>query len=369
MLFDERPKRTRKDLYDMEQQLDALVSALQRGDPMVVILGFRRTGKTSLLLTGLGEAKLHAVIVDLRAVGEKPYATKKDLLQLLEGSVNGFLEEQRGRAGRIVDRLKRIRGVQVMGTGVTFRWAGKEPAQVVDIFKLLDEESTRGKHRLIIAFDEAQELAKVAGLDMQKVLAHVYDYCKNTTVVLTGSAIGLLRDFVGVNEAKAPLYGRSMTEIVLGRFSEEQSRDFLEKGFKQSGLKPDPKVLDEAVKQLDGIAGWLTLFGSTCTKKGVSLSAIERVRETGSAMAKREFQNFLSSRQIARKRYTRIMKHLASSSATWSQIKRSVEAFEGRAINDRTITQLITELVKAGFVEKEGDSYSVGDPLLAEAFR
>lgn len=369
LLFDERPKTTRHDLYDMEEQLAALVSALQRGDPLAIILGLRRTGKTSLLLTGLAESKLRAIIVDLRAVGEKPYATKKDLVQLLEGSVNRFLAEQRGKAGRIVDRLKGIRGVQVMGTGVTFTWAGKEPVQIVDIFKLLDETASRDKFRLIIAFDEAQELGKVAGLDMQKVLAHVYDYCKNTTVVLTGSAIGLLRDFIGADDAKAPLYGRAMTEIRLGRFNQAQSRDFLEKGFKQSGLKPDPKILDEALKDLDGIVGWLTLFGSECVKNGVSQTALEKVRETGAALAKREFQNFLSPRLIAKRRYTRIMRSLASSPATWSDLKRSIEALEGSAINDRTVTKLISEVVRAGFVEKEGDTYRIGDPLLAEAFR
>ncbi len=369
LLFDERPKTTRQDLYDMEQQLASLTSALRRGDPMVLILGLRRTGKTSLLLTGLGEAKLPRIILDLRAVGEKPYATKKDLLQLLEGSVNRFLEEQRSRAGRILDRMKGIGGVQVMGTGVTFRWAGKEPVQIVDIFKMLDEAASRDKYRLIIAFDEAQELGKVAGFNMQRILAHVYDYCKNTTLVLTGSAIGLLRDFVGVNNPKAPLYGRGITEIIISRFSEEQSRDFLEKGFKQSGVRPDGKVLGEAVARLDGVAGWLTLFGSTCAKEGVSFSAVEKARKGGSAMARREFQNFLGPRQIARKRYARIMKELASGPATWSDIKRSLEALEGRTVNDRTVTELAAELVKAGFVEREDEHYKIGDPLLVEAFR
>ena len=368
MLFDERPKTTRLDLYDMEQQLASLTSALRRGDPMVLILGLRRTGKTSLLQTGLGEAKFPQIILDLRAVGEKPYATKKDLLQLLEGAVNRFLAEQRSRAGRILDRLKGIGGVQVMGTGVTFRWAGKEPVQVVDVFKLLDEAASRDKYRLVIAFDEAQELGKVAGFNMQRILAHVYDYCKNTTVVLTGSAIGLLRDFVGANDPKAPLYGRGITEITMGRFNEEQSRDFLEKGFKQSGMRPDEKVLGEAIAKLDGIAGWLTLFGSTCVKEGVSSSAIEKVRKAGVAMVRREFQNFLGPRQIAKKRYTRIMKELASGPASWSDIKRSIQVLEGRTVNDRTVTALVAELTKAGFVEKEGESYKIGDPLVAEAF-
>ena len=369
MLFDERPKTSREDLYNMEHQLDALVAALKRGDPMVLILGLRRTGKTSLLLTGLQQSKLPTLVLDLRAIGERPYSTKKELVELLEGSVNRFLAEQKGRAGRLLDRFSGIKGVQVMGTGVSFSWAGRGPIQIVDVFKLLDEVASRHKYKLIIAFDEAQELAKIAGFNMPKVLAYVYDHCRNTSVVLTGSAIGLLREFVSVDQPSAPLFGRAMTEISLGRLSEAQSRDFLEKGFRQSGIKLDSTLLNKAIARLDGIIGWLTLFGSVCTKQDASLSAIEKVADAGKAMARSEFQTFLGTRQIASKRYARIMKQLASGPASWSEVKRSVETLEGRAVNDRTITDLITALVKAGFVEKSGESYNIGDPLLAEAFR
>jgi DNA-binding HxlR family transcriptional regulator len=86
-------------------------------------------------------------------------------------------------------------------------------------------------------------------------------------------------------------------------------------------------------------------------------------------MARKEFLNFLAPRQIAKRRYMRIMKNLASNPATWSEIKRSVQVLEGRTVNDRGITDLINTLVKAGFIEKTGELYQIGDPLLAEAIR
>ena len=369
MFFDERPKTTRRDLYDMDEQLHALFSALKRGDPMVLILGLRRTGKTSLLLTGLGEAEAPAIVVDLRAIAEKPYATKKDLLSLLEAAVNKFLAEQKGRGRRLLDSLKRVKGIQVVGTGITFAWGGRESLEVAELFTQLNESASRDRFRLVVAFDEAQDLAKVAGLDMSRVLAHVYDYCSNITMVLTGSAIGLLHDFIGTEDPKAPLYGRGRTEIVLRRLNQSEVREFLETGFRQLKLRPNDEVLGTAISKLDGIIGWLTLFGSICMKEGVSEYAIERVRQAAVALTKREFQNFLAARLIARKRYVRIMKHLAQGPATWSSIKRAVEATEGRTINDRNITELITTLLKASFVEKTDGFYRIGDPMLAEAFR
>jgi hypothetical protein len=50
---------------------------------------------------------------------------------------------------------------------------------------------------MIIAFDEGHELKKAAGVDVAKPIAHVYDYCRSITVVLTGSAVGPLYDHVG----------------------------------------------------------------------------------------------------------------------------------------------------------------------------
>jgi predicted AAA+ superfamily ATPase len=49
MYFDEAPKSRLEDLYDFETQVEQLRSAIRRRNRMMVILGLRRTGKTSLL--------------------------------------------------------------------------------------------------------------------------------------------------------------------------------------------------------------------------------------------------------------------------------------------------------------------------------
>ena len=56
--FDERPKRDRVDLYGREDELSALTDGIKKGVPMILLLGLRRMGKTSLLLTALRETKI-----------------------------------------------------------------------------------------------------------------------------------------------------------------------------------------------------------------------------------------------------------------------------------------------------------------------
>ena len=54
LLSDPRPKVSRRDLYDFDEELEALSKYLK--EPLTVVSGLRRTGKTSLVLTALNES-------------------------------------------------------------------------------------------------------------------------------------------------------------------------------------------------------------------------------------------------------------------------------------------------------------------------
>lgn len=61
------------------------------------------------------------------------------------------------------------------------------------------------------------------------MLAHAYDYCKGLQFVVTGSEVGMLNNFLSVDEPSAPLYGRATVEIELLGLSEEKSMEYLER--------------------------------------------------------------------------------------------------------------------------------------------
>lgn len=368
LFFDERPKNRRKDLYNMEKELGAFVNAVKRGDPLIVLAGLRRTGKTSLLLTGLNEMSNPSIVLDLRALAGQPYATRRDLIREIERGLNKLLEARGKLSVKLLEHLKRLRGVEVSATGVSLSWGGKNQLDLADLFDQVGEWASREGQRVVVAFDEAQELKKIAGIDVAKFIAHVYDYCRDVSIVLTGSAVGLLYDFMGVENPKAPLYGRGRTEINLQHMPQEKARDFLLRGFRQAKLKVNLNVIHRAVEALDGVIGWLTIFGATCIKRGVSDSALDETLEAGKAIARQEFENFLREREAARRRYQVIVRHLANRPSSWSAIKGAIEADEGRVVNDRNINDLLTTLVKAGFVEKRDVEYVLTDFMLARAF-
>jgi hypothetical protein len=90
----------------------------------------------------------------------------------------------------------------------------------------------------------------------------------------------------------------------------------------------------------------------------------------GSELAASEFSNFLSIRPQAKTRYVQMMRAMTEGPRKWSDIKRAVENTEGRAVPDFTFNQLLSNLVKAGFVEKGPIGlYTIPDPLIHQASR
>jgi AAA+ ATPase superfamily predicted ATPase len=218
---------------------------------------------------------------------------------------------------------------------------------------------------VVLAFDEAQLLHRTP-VNFPMLFAHVYDYLKNTLLVLTGSEVGLLHDFLGLEDSDAPLYGRHREEIRLQRFDEATARDFLLKGFEQVGVLPPGEVLDYAVSRLDGIVGWLTEFGNRASKNPTK-EAVEEVLREGKKLVLQELEHFLGVRGAAKGRYMAILRRLARGPLSWEQLKEWVEREEGRPIYNKNFSDLLANLVKAGFVEQRERLYSISDPVLAHA--
>jgi len=92
--FDPKPKTNRRDLYNMEEELERL-KEFTKHSPFILIKGLRRAGKTSLVYTAVNEFKLKAIVFDLRALPyEGKIDTEKFLVMICSG-VNKFLENIR----------------------------------------------------------------------------------------------------------------------------------------------------------------------------------------------------------------------------------------------------------------------------------
>ncbi len=359
MYFSLGVKSRREDFYDMEAELDMLKSELLSPiSRMVVVKGIRRTGKSSLVRVALSELGLPHLLVDLRVGG---YVSPEDAYSQLAEEMSRLLERRKG----LRKFLSRIREVEIVGFRVEI--SSRSLTTLGKLVSTLNEWAISEGTYLVMAFDEAQDLRMIRGFP--ELLAHIYDYEEGIKLLLAGSEVGVLDRLLGRRDPSSPLFGRAYAEILLKRFSREKSLDFLLRGFEQVGMSPPMGELEEAVERLDGIVGWLTYYGYHRMREGHE-EALRRTVSEGASLAAREFENFLSTRGIARRRYVEVLKILVNPSR-WSDVKRGLATILGVRISDKQISSYLRELVEYGFVEKEGKDgiYRIADPLLAEAAR
>ncbi|MGB9854882.1 MAG: AAA family ATPase [Candidatus Bathyarchaeales archaeon] len=358
MYFDPRPKIKREDLYNREKELEEFFEALFYA-PMIVVSGLRRTGKTSFVNVALAECGCPYTILDLRGLPYNP--SHADIIRRLEVA---FKQVDKKWLSDLVDALKHIKGVSVLGGELNFDWSKKE-LDLTELFAKIDRWAEEKKKKFVIAFDEIQVIR--GDKWMLRFLAHVIDTYHNVVVVVTGSEVGVLFDFLGFDQPGSPLYGRHFAQIQMKNFTAEMAKEFLTAGFKQIRMKPSAELLAYAVRELDGVPGWLTLFGVRCRdKNSCSKEIVDEVASEAGKLARDEVLKIVNYSG----RYGVILNFLCKmSEATWSQIKSAIEIKEGRSITNHTVSMLIRNLTKMSIIIAVNGKYTIADSLLIRGIK
>ncbi|MEW9491631.1 MAG: ATP-binding protein [Candidatus Aramenus sulfurataquae] len=359
MLFDLTPKEDRRDFFDREREIESVKSL---SSPITLVLGLRRTGKSSVLRIALNELGVPSVYVDLRKFEDRAYIPYKDFLLEVEKEVRKLTK----RFPSLFDFLRGIKGVNVAGNGITFNWGKKDRLNFGDLLEALNDWA---EERVVVAFDEAQDLINLRGADLLNPLAYTFDNLRKVKMVMSGSEMRLLYRFLGVDNPKSPLFGRAMNEVELKPFTREESVEFLRRGFEEA--KVEFREHERAYEELGGIPGWLTYFGYYHANTRDFDESVRRTIRRAKELVLEEFENFLSKRPIARGRYLAIMRKVAEGCSRWSEIKRALELHEGREINDSEVYNYINSLMESSWIVKdeEKEVYCPAEKLIARAFK
>ncbi|WP_243674847.1 ATP-binding protein [Vulcanisaeta distributa] len=288
-------------MFDRDDELNKLRTGL--GYPVTLLLGIRRSGKSSLVKVLMSEEKdVIWIYLDLRKYEGYAYITYKHLLNEFERALNTWPKFLR-------ELLRGIRGVNISGSGFEIRlsWS-KDRVELADLFDRLSSISEREGRRVIIVFDESQELRKLkGGFNILYPLAYAYDNLK-LSFIFTGSQIGMVYRFLRLKDPSSPLFGRAMFEVRVNPFTKEQSIEFLKAGFREVGISVSNNLLEGVYDELGGIPGWLTYYGFNYLQFGDHEEAIKRTLEYAVQLVRQEFENFLrGGREEARERYYAIM--------------------------------------------------------------
>ncbi|MDG6934561.1 MAG: ATP-binding protein [Nitrososphaerota archaeon] len=347
MLFDLNPKESPNELFGREEELDELVRLL-RARRWVAVLGPRMVGKTSLVKVANTRIDQNAVYLNLWGV--------KGTQGLLSALVHG-LNSSKSLLQKVRDGVERVEGLSVGPGGVSVA-APKKPLRTMwDLLNMIGKQ----KGNYVIELDEVQELAVISG-HLLKMLANIFNTYSNMTFVFTGSIFGLMKTLIEP-KSSSPLYGRSPAKLYLRPFEKTKAVGFLNKGFKEYGIKvPHDGITDAIEERLDGIPGWLALYGNNVAVRKMSFEkALSDTVSEGLKIVREELEHFLEGRD--RSAYLAALK-AAATSARWGELKGAMEARRQLPVNDATVYNVLESLKASMLIDEQEKVYRVNDPML-----
>ena len=303
----------------------------------------------------LVESKCPCISLDLRGLSYNP--SRAEIVRRLEAAFNKI---GRKWLSSFLGALRHVKGVNVLGNAISLDWS-RTGIDLMDLFDKVDVWAQEQGKRFLVAFDEIQLIRGEKSIP--RLFAHIADVNRNITLIVTGSEIGLLFEFLGFDAPESPLYGRHYTEIKMRNFESKEAEAFLMAGFQQIGLSPSTEVVNYAIQKLNGVVGWLTLFGAKCRDLNkCSEEIVDGVVTEGGKLARAEALKLVRLSY----RYGIILNFLAKvERASWTQIKAILEAHEHRSLPNPTVTDILNKLVKTSLILKKNRKYGIADPLLA----
>jgi len=305
-------------------------------------LGIRRVGKTSLVRAYLNSRSIPYIWIDFRsALVDENYVDDQEITRQLEKGLSSLLPRHK----KLKEGLKAISGISIFGVSVKFSEAVRQ-STIISNLETLDKIA---RERVIIVLDEAQYLRFLRQLNLLNIMAYTYDNLQNIGFILTGSEVGLLEEYLKLDDPTSPLYGRFIRVIKVKRFTKEQAMDYLVKGFKEAKMTPDIGHIESIVDALDGIVGWLSLYGYIAVDKGNPNLPYDVFKERAFKLIKSELDKLLKKSKY----YKLILKAIALGNTAWSEIKEYIEYKLKRRINDSTLARYLKKLVKHSIIRKK----------------
>jgi uncharacterized protein len=321
----------------------------------VALLGPRMVGKTSLIKATnakLEKSGFKTIYINLWSV--------KSTHGLLSALVDG-INNHKSLMQKLKATTGNIEGLTFGPNGISLSLVRKPMTTTRELLAALGRQT----EDCVIELDEVQELSAVSG-QLLKILANIFNTYRNLTFVFTGSKFGLIKTLLEPTSA-SPLYGRSPAKMNLQPFDATTAKQFLIKGLKECNEPTDEQKISETTAILDGIPGWLTLYGNNiAVRKMPHQSALKEAVNEAEKIVNDEVEHFLQRKE--RTLYVAALK-AAANSARWREIKSAAETAKGSAVNDSSIGNTIESLLAAMLIVEKDRVYEVPDPMLRMLLR
>jgi len=340
--FIQGPCESREELFDRDEELEMTLKCIRNG-VWVAILGPRMSGKTSL-------AKVSANILR-----EEGYESIYVNLIGVKG-VRECAERKLGSIPRsFIERIGELKGfLEALGVKIGLETKLKPSTSSTKVLEKFFFELSR-REKLVVILDEVQEIKGGIG-HFLTLLYRLRTTTRNLSFIFTGSAIGLMKTLLNPSP-KNPMYGRTPVKVELKPWSMKLALEFLEQGLKKCNMRYGEEELEEAIRELGTLPGWLSFYGlRRCVGKPHE-KALKEAKQQAIDIARKELQNMLKNRG----EWTRKALRMLALGSRWTEILRETR------ISRKALRDLLQTLKNLYLVTEENGVYRITDPIYRQA--
>lgn len=282
---------------DREEEMNELKATLLSGQH-VVLFSPRKMGKTSLIKETFRKTKdVTCIYIDLWKITSQ-YALAREIINSIINKTYTSVEKL-GYDVKDLFRSLRPKIYVDMDGHIGIEFSREETTDALkDVLDFPERVAKKKKIKLIIAFDEFQEIEHLNGLQMEKIFRSILQHHEHVSYLFAGSERSLIN--IIFREKERPFY-RFAKHMELKPIKEKLLKRFVINKFTQSGGKIDTNA-----------AQWITEFS-----KGIPYY-VQHISHEVWYIAKKEVDVRTVKKCLAEK----ILPSLASGfQAIWNRIK------------------------------------------------
>jgi len=358
---------TGKNFCDRNEEIARLKMDLMSSQK-VFLISSRKMGKTSLIKMVLEEIKkegLTAVFVDIEG-----FSSYKDFLDgyLLE------LVKEFTTTDRIVSFIRSaLPGLRVEikinesgGPVLSLGYSRSEPdleKVATKIYNIPEIIVRKKKKKVVIVFDEFQEILKLNGKKIEGILRGIIQHQRDVGYIFAGSKKHLLTDMV--SSPGRPFY-KIGPVMHLKKIPEKDFLQFAKSKFESTKVRISDETLCEIIEIAENIPYYVQMFCHELWDYRILKKEIKRedVKLVVNQVAKQHSQDFYLgwSRMILSKR--RLLRAIATQGGHNIFSQRFLKGSE--LGYPSSVSRTLSALMEEGYLERENDEYFITDLLFRE---
>lgn len=241
---------TGDDFADRESEMSSMLREMRSGIN-IVLYSPRRMGKSSLLaeLMRRHNKEFLFVYVDLYGVSTKT--------RLVEAFMSAVVKSAYGTVRRITEGIREvIKGSRLRLViddkgvpGVEFSVGEPSDPEIQDMLDIPEQIATKNGKRIVIVFDEFQEIASLDGVALLKAMRSRMQAHKHVSYVFAGSKRHLL---LSIFEEREGAFFNSARPMELGPIPTAEFEKFIVARFASAGGRIDPESARAVVRASGG---------------------------------------------------------------------------------------------------------------------